>query len=472
MIRRTVLFVGLFCFVSVRVDHTSFRIAVRHLSMQTLAFDGQMGASGDMILGTLLAAGATSDALAPVENTLDVTYGVETVIKNGICATSADVRLTGDEESDGDDKREHTHEHTGTHDHDHDSHDHDHTGEHDHNHNHDHAEGSGPLRTYPEVIDIVESMDLPSEVKENAKSVFRLLGEAEAQVHDTALEETHFHEVGADDAIADIVGACLLFHDLAIDRIVTTPVATGSGAVSMSHGTYPIPAPAVVNITAEADWELRGGPVEAELLTPTGAAILAHFAEGVETLPALTVDRSGYGAGGYDFPEHPNVLRAIVGHSRGGLVRDDIRVLETNLDDTAPEILGGLHDTLMDAGARDVSILSASMKKSRPGHLVKVIVKPEDTERVADRLARETGTLGIRETGVRHRFIAERSFETVSLSIDGDSYEVTVKLASDTDGDVYDVSAEYDDATAVANETRLATREIIRRAEEAVSRSS
>jgi uncharacterized protein (TIGR00299 family) protein len=451
--------------------------------MQTLAFDGRMGASGDMILGALLAAGATADALAPVENTLDVTYGVGTVVKNGISATAADVRLTDDEESDGDDESEHTHEHTGSHDHDHshnhnhtgehdNSHDHDHTGEHDNSHDHDHAEGSGPLRTYPEVIEIVESMDLPSVVEENAKAVFRLLGEAEAQVHDTELAETHFHEVGADDAIADIVGSCLLFHDIATDRIVTTPVATGSGAVSMSHGTYPIPAPAVVNIAAEADWELRGGPVEAELLTPTGAAILSHFAAGVETLPTLTVDQAGYGAGGYDFPEHPNVLRAIVGHSRGGLVRDDIRVLETNLDDTAPEVLGGLHDTLMDAGARDVSILPASMKKSRPGHLVKVIVKPEDTERVADRLARETGTLGIRETGVRHRFIAERSFETVSLSIDGDSYEVTVKLASDTDGDVYDVSAEYDEAVAIANETGLATREILRRAEEAVIRSS
>jgi uncharacterized protein (TIGR00299 family) protein len=443
--------------------------------METLAFDGRMGASGDMILGALLAAGATPDALAPVEDTLDVTYEVETVIKNGISASSVDVRLAGNEESDTekDDDEEHAHEYTETHEH---GHSHNHSEEHNHGHDHshpehDHAEGGGPLRSYPEVVEIVESMGLSSGVEENAKTVFRLLGEAEAQVHGTALDETHFHEVGADDAIADIVGSCLLFDDLAFDRIVTTPFATGGGEVSMSHGTYPIPAPAVVNIASGADWGLRGGPVEAELLTPTGAAILAHFAEGVETLPTLTVDRSGYGAGGYDFPEHPNVLRAIVGHSHGKLVRDDIRVLETNLDDAAPEVLGGLHDTLMDAGARDVSILPASMKKSRPGHLVKAIVKPEDTERVAHRLAQETGTLGVRETGVRHRFIAERSFETVSLSIDGDSYDVTVKLASDSE-EVYDVSAEYDDAAAVANETGLPIREVVRRAEEAISRSS
>ena len=437
--------------------------------MQTLAFDGRMGASGDMILGALLAAGATPDALAPVEDTLDVAYEVETVVKNGINATSVDVRLAGDQTSDGeDDDEEHGHGHS--HDHDHSEHEHSHDHDHSkHEHNHT-AEGGGPLRTYPEVIEIVESMDHPSGVEKNAKTVFRLLGEAEAQVHDTSLEGTHFHEVGADDAIADIVGSCLLFEALAFDRIVTTPVSTGSGAVSMSHGTYPIPAPAVINIASEADWELRGGPVEAELLTPTGAAILAHFAEGVETLPTVSIDRSGYGAGGYDFPEHPNVLRAIVGHSRGELVCDDIRVLETNLDDATPEVLGGLHDTLMDAGARGVSVLPVSMKKSRPGHLVKVIVKPENVERVAHRLARETGTLGVRETGVRHRFIAERSFETVSLSIDGDSYDVTVKLAIDSE-EVYDVSAEYDDAATVASETGLPTREVMRRAEEKVRQS-
>jgi uncharacterized protein (TIGR00299 family) protein len=460
------------------LDHTIFRTAVRFSSMQTLTFDGRMGASGDMILGALLAAGATRDVLAPVEDTLDVEYAVETVVKNGISATRVVVRLTGDEGSDEDHEHEHNHDHNPphTHDHSHESGAHDHNHNHsrdndyNHTHDHDHAEGSGPLRTYPEVIEIVESLDLPSDIERDAKAVFELLGEAEATVHDTALDETHFHEVGADDAIADIVGACLLIDDLGIDRIVTTPLATGSGESSMSHGTYPIPAPAVVNIAAEADWELRGGPVEAELLTPTGAAILAHFAEGSETLPTLHVDQSGYGAGGYDFPEHPNVLRAIVGNSRGGLARDDIRVLETNLDDATPEVLGGLHDTLMDAGARDVSILPMTAKKSRPAHLVKVIVKPEDAERVANQLAVETGTLGVRETGVRHRFIAERSFETVSLPIDGNSYDVAVKLASDTSGTVYDVSAEYDDAAAVANETGLSTREVMQRAEREISR--
>ncbi len=136
-------------------------------------------------------------------------------------------------------------------------------------------------------------MALDSAIERDAKAVFRILGEAEASVHDTDLESTHFHEVGTDDAIADIVGASLLFADLDAERIVTTPLATGGGEVGMSHGTFPIPAPAVVEIAAGADWSLSGGPVEAELLTPTGAAILAHFADGVETLPTLNVSRLG-----------------------------------------------------------------------------------------------------------------------------------------------------------------------------------
>jgi pyridinium-3,5-bisthiocarboxylic acid mononucleotide nickel chelatase len=447
--------------------------------MRTLAFDGRMGASGDMILGALLDAGATRDALEPVEAALDVEYDVESVVKSGISATGVTVLLTDDEDEseDGhihahDDDHDHGHEHADHHHGDEHHHGHDHDGghheHHDHDHSHRHAEGAGPVRTYREVIDVLESMALDSHIERNAKAVFRILGEAEASVHDTDLDSTHFHEVGTDDAIADIVGASSLFADLDADRIVTTPLATGGGEVGMSHGTFPIPAPAVVEIAADADWSLSGGPVEAELLTPTGAAILAHFADGVETLPTLNVDGSGYGAGGHDFHDHPNVLRVLAGTSNGGLVRDDVTVLETNLDDASPEVLGGLQATLADAGARDVSILPATMKKARPGHVVKVIVKPEDAERVARKLAEETGTLGVREAGASRRWIARREFETATLDIAGAEYEVTVKLASDESGSVYDVSAEFDDASAVANETGVAVREIMRRAEGAI----
>ena len=427
--------------------------------MQTLAFDGGMGASGDMILAALLAAGADRAALAPVEDALPVRYAVDGTTKNGIHATTVDVLLTDDDA--GDDvaaEHEHGHDEGPEHSHGHD---------HEHGHEHTRAEGHGHTRTYPEVVDLVDGLDLPGGVAADAREAFRLLGGAEAAVHGTALKETAFHEVGADDAIADVVGACLLLEDLGVDRVVTTTLATGGGTVEMSHGSYPVPTPAVVNLAAEADWELRGGPVDAELLTPTGAAVLAAVAEGVDSFPPLRVERSGYGAGGYTFDSRPNVLRATVGEQRGGLVRDPVRVLETTLDDATPELLGGLQTRLAEAGARDVTVLPATMKKSRPGHLVQVIVRPADVQRVARALAEETGTLGVRETSADHRWVAERRFETVELDFDGGTHEVTVKIASDDAGAVYDVSPEYDDCEAVAGRVGRPTRAVMRRAETA-----
>lgn len=444
--------------------------------MRTLAFDGRMGASGDMLLAALLAAGADRDALAPVEDALDVRYDVETVDKRGITATSVRVMLEESADRDG----EHDHEHrsddnSDTHDH---PHEHSHTG-HDHDHSHGHsrdyddadatpAEGHGTHRTYAEVLDVVESMDLASSVEADANAIFTILGEAESAVHGTDLEATHFHEVGADDAIADVVGAALLLADLGVEHVVTTPLATGGGSAEMAHGEYPVPAPAVVEIAARASWSLRGGPVDAELLTPTGAAILAHVADGVNTLPTLDVAEAGYGAGGYDFPDRPNVLRAVVGDGGSALDRERITVLETNLDDASPEVLGSLQQRLTDSGARDVSIVPTTMKKSRPGHLVKVMVAPEDAARVAHKLALETGTLGVREHGAGHRWVADRTFRTAPLEIDGETHEVAVKVASDASGDPYDYSAEYDDALAVAEATDRPVREILRRAEDVV----
>jgi uncharacterized protein (TIGR00299 family) protein len=418
--------------------------------MRTLALDGRMGASGDMLLGALLAAGADRAALDPVEAALDIRYVVDRTTKNGIEATAVDVVL--EEGSDGG------------------SDDHGHSHDHSHDHSHTPAEGHGPQRSFDEVVGIVESMDLPAGVETDARTIFELLGDGEAAVHGTTRDEIHFHEVGADDAIADVVGCCLLLADLDVERVVTTPLAAGGGEVEMSHGTYPVPTPAVVELAERADWSLQGGPVEAELLTPTGGAILAHVTEGVDSLPSLRVDGSGYGAGGWDFPDRPNVLRATVGEGEGGLDREAITVLETNLDDASPELLGGLQETLTEAGALDVSVVPLTMKKSRPGHLVKVICAPEDARRVARRLAEETGTLGVREGSAGHRWVADRQQRPVSVTVDGEAYEVAVKVAS-AGSEVYDVSAEYDDALAVASETDLPVREVMRRAEAAARES-
>ncbi len=457
--------------------------------MRTLVFDGRTGAAGDMICAALIAAGADPDVLAPVSDALPVRYEIGETEKNGIRATTVDVLVDdgdGAVEADADHGHDHDHDHGHDHSHGHGhEHDHSHGPEHEHTHESDAsgaaepAEGAGVHRSYSEVVDLVESMGLPDAVESTALDAFELLGRAEASVHGTDLDDTHFHEVGADDAIADVVGAALLLADLDPERVVTTPVSAGGGTVEMSHGTYPVPAPATTEITTRAGFRIVGGPIDRELLTPTGAAILGAIADGVDAVPNLAVERAGYGAGDADFEAHPNVLRALVGDGGhdahadrahadtpdGSLAHDDIAVLETNLDDAAPEVLGGLQETLADAGARDVTIVPTTMKKSRPGHLVKVICKPADAEAVAERLARETGTLGVRQSGASHRWIAEREFETATLRVDGADHEVAVKVASTTDEEVYDVSGEYDDAAAVAEATGLPIREVLRRAE-------
>ncbi|MFB6298820.1 MAG: nickel pincer cofactor biosynthesis protein LarC [Halobacteriales archaeon] len=429
--------------------------------MRTLAIDGRVGVSGDMLLGALIDAGADPAVLAPVTEALAVEYAIEEIVETGIDATRVTVTRT-DESASSDDGDVDTRPTPTDHEHHH-SHD----SDNDHHHDHPPAEGHGPSRSYSEVLEIVDSMDLPAGVGDRVTAVFDRLAAAEGAVHGTDPAETHFHEVGADDAIADIVGVVLLLDDLDVERIVTTPPAGGGGEVSFSHGTYPVPVPAVVELAADADWSLRGGPVETELLTPTGGALLAELAEGVESLPPLSVSAVGYGAGRKTLEDRPNVLRVLIGDGRGSLTREEIRVLETNLDDASPELLGGLQDTLIEAGARDVSIVPLTMKKSRPGHLVKVVVRPTDVERVARRLATETGTLGVRETAVTHRWVADRDIESVTIEIDGDTYEIAVKVASDDAGTVFDVSAEYDDAAAVAARTDSPVKRVMQRAEAA-----
>ncbi|MES3516100.1 MAG: nickel pincer cofactor biosynthesis protein LarC [Natronomonas sp.] len=447
--------------------------------MRTLVFDGRTGASGDMILAALVAVGADPDVLRPVEEALGIDYRIDETTKQGVTAVTVDVRYVeehgertteahgGGSRSNGDSEHDHDPEHDdsaghgGAHDHG----EHDHGSKHDHDHTH--AEGHGPTRTYAECREIVEEMGLSESVMNDAVAIFRILGEAEASVHGTDLEATTFHEVGADDAIADIVGAVLLLEDLGVESVFSTPVFAGGGEVSTSHGRYPVPTPVVSYIAEHATWELRGGPIERELLTPTGAAVLAHLAEGVGSLPSLSVETSGFGAGDASISGRPNVLRALVGTRSGGLKRESMRMLETNVDDVTPEAIGGLQSTLMEAGARDVTVVPATMKKSRPGHLIKVIVPPEDVEAVASRLASETGTLGVRETAFRHRLIADRRHETVEIEAGGNRHELTVKVGTYDDGTVYDVSAEYDEAAAVAAETDLPTREVQRRAEAA-----
>ena len=400
--------------------------------MVTVAFDGRLGASGDMILGALVAAGADPEVLDPIAAAIDVEFVIDRTVVQGIESTDVTVRSTAD------------------------------------HHHHDHAEGHGPHRSYPEVVSIVEEMDLPSSVTDRALAAFRLLGEAEAAVHGTDLAETHFHEVGADDAIADVTGAALLLDDLDVADVIVGPMSVGDGEVETSHGIYPVPPPAVAEVLSRSSLSWRGGPVEAELLTPTGAAILGAVATGVDALPPMRSADVGYGAGTKRFPHRPNVLRALVGTPTGALASEPVRVLETTVDDVTPEVLGHLQTALREAGAVDVTILPATMKKARPGHHVQVIVPPADEVRVARRLAAETGTLGVRSSSTSHRWIADRTIETVTVSVDDTAYEGDVKIATDDEGAVLDRSAEFDDAARIASATGLPVRTVLERLEDAV----
>ena len=392
--------------------------------MVTLVFDGKMGASGDMIIAALLGVGANAEVLIPIEEGLGVKYDIEELVEQGIAAKR--VRVTREGKI---------------------------------------IEGERSSKKLKDIIKVVESLSISEKVASDAVGIFHLLGDAEAEVHGKKLEEIHLHEVGADDAIADIVGACVLMEDLGVKSVIVPPVSVGEGTVKMQHGEYPIPAPAVLALAKNATWSIRGGPVERELLTPTGAAILVYFGEGVERIPSLDVMRTGYGMGHHKIEGVANVLRVISGEMKN-LEKDEIVLLETNIDDVSPEVIGNLYEVLVEEGARDVTVIPAMMKKSRPGHIVKVVVKPENADRVAQRLAEETGTLGIRESPGTHRWIASRKMEQISVEIEDKTYAIAVKIASGKEGKVYNISAEYEDAAKVAREVNWPVRRIIGLVEE------
>jgi uncharacterized protein (TIGR00299 family) protein len=290
-----------------------------------------------------------------------------------------------------------------------------------------------------------------------------ILGKAEAKIHGTTLEKLHFHELGQEDAIADIIGACTAFHDLGLKdhRIFCTPISVGMGFIEFSHGKFPVPAPAALEIlkTYSLPWQL--GPVEGELLTPTGAALLAYFVNELGGSPAIKTDAIGYGAGSRDF-HVPNVLRIIKGEVDDSLISDRIEMLETNVDDVTGQVLSNLIEVLMDAGARDVSIIPATMKKGRSGHIIQVMAKPQDSSRLARKIIEETGSLGVRIIPIKHRLIARREMDKVSISLNGKDFLIAVKVARDLKGALLNISAEFDDCKKASQESGIPVRDVIR----------
>ncbi|MDO9097624.1 MAG: nickel pincer cofactor biosynthesis protein LarC [Candidatus Methanoperedens sp.] len=324
-------------------------------------------------------------------------------------------------------------------------------------------EGSMPFR---EILGRINSLDLDSEIIKDAISVFNILGKAEAKVHGVSLEKLHFHEIGQEDAIADIVGACTAFHDIGLKnhRSYCTPISVGRGFVEFSHGKFPVPAPAVLEILKEYSLPWKLGPVEGELLTPTGTALLAHFVNEKSECPPMKTERIGYGAGSGDGAV-PNVLRIISGEIDEALISERIEMLETNVDDVTGQVLGNLIDELLMAGALDVAVIPATMKKGRSGNIVQVIAKPEDSDRLARRIIEETGSLGVRIIPVKHRLIAQREMGKVNITIGNRTFSIGVKVARDLRGVLLNISAEFEDCKKASHESGIPVRDVIRLAE-------
>jgi hypothetical protein len=373
--------------------------------MKVCYLDAFSGISGDMTVGALIDAGADRNAILDALASLGTgaKIEIEQTTRRGIRASK--FRVTGG------DGQKHRH-----------------------------------LNQILEIIGKSESAD---QTKQNAAAVFRRLGEAESKIHGIPLEKVHFHEVGAVDSICDIVGACAGFHLLGVEAIYSSPLNLGSGTVQTEHGVLPVPAPA----TAEL---LRGKPVYArgpavELTTPTGAAIAATLATAFGPLPPMRIAATGYGAGDKDFPEHANVLRILSGQTTAAEEATEVAVLEANIDDSSPQVLGYAMERLLEAGALDVTLEPLLMKKNRPGSLVRVIARPEDRETLAQLMFAETSTLGLRIYSAERRVKARRYME-----VDTPHGKVRIKIA---EGGSF--APEYEDCRKIARETGAPLKQIL-----------
>ena len=310
---------------------------------------------------------------------------------------------------------------------------------------------------YKDFISKIEKLDLDEDVKNTSMKIFERIAKAEAKVHGKTLDEVHFHEVGASDAVADVIGSVYAYYSLDFDKekIIGLPIAVGGGRVQTAHGTIPVPAPAVVEILKGAN--IVGGPVESELATPTGSAIYMELCdEIVEFIPIMKAKKTGYGAGRKDF-DHPNVMRII--ESEDMTPSDEVDVIETNIDHLTGEEIGHLFDVLLDAGASDVSVTPIIMKKNRQGSLLKVISRKEKREVILDTIFKETGSLGIRIAPHIHRGISKREFVKKSYNIDGKDYEVTFKIGY-VNGKIISERPEYEDLKRIAKDNGLALRDV------------
>ena len=381
----------------------------------------------------------------------DVAYDFEKSVKCGIEGTHAHVAVHGVEEDEHmhdhhheEHHHEHVHEeHAHTHSHEHEQdhdHEHEHAHDHHHDHDHDHEEHHHHHHTHmSDIENIINGLNVSDKVKEDALAVYGLIAEAESKAHGKPVTDIHFHEVGTMDAVADIVGVCVLLEQIGADKIVVSPLATGFGQVRCAHGILPVPAPATARIIEGIP--TYSGDVEGELLTPTGAALLKHFAGSFGTRPVMAIEKTGYGMGRKDFAK-ANMLRTFIGEADNE--SDKVVELKFNVDDMTGEEIGYATGVLMDNGALDVFTTSVYMKKNRPGILFTVLVKLEDKEKFAKLIFENTTTIGIRYNEME-RFKLKRREEKVMTRFGEVSFKVSEGFG------VTKTKPEYDDVKDIAD---------------------
>ncbi len=381
--------------------------------MKLLYLDCSMGAAGDMLSAALYELLPDRDAFLQKLNALPipgVRFLKESAEKCGIRGTHFNVTVNGETESEEMHDHEHEHEHTHDHEHHHDhEHDHEHEHEHDHehhhhDHDHDHEHAHHHHSSLHEIEHIVWDLELPEQVEKDVLAVYRLIAEAESNAHGVPVSEIHFHEVGTMDAVADITAVCLAMSELAPEKVVVSPIHVGSGTVRCAHGILPVPAPATAYILRGVP--IYSGEIQSELCTPTGAALLKHFADEFGPMPVMKTSKIGYGMGKKDFPR-ANCVRAFLGESEEA--PDRVLELSCNLDDMTGEAIGFACETLLAAGANEVFTTPVQMKKFRPGVLLTVLCREQDREKFVSLIFRHTTTIGIRESRLERCVLRRRS---------------------------------------------------------------
>ena len=373
--------------------------------MKICYLDAFSGISGDMTVGALIDAGADAGALVQALEALGTgaQFEMEKTKRRGIAASKFRV-LGGDGKS---------------------------------------------HRHLKHILEMIEKSGIAARAKQNASAVFQRLGEAEAKVHAIPLEKVHFHEVGAVDSICDIVGACIGLDLLDVGAVYSSALNVGSGTVKTEHGVLPVPAPATSELLTGKPIYARGPSLE--LTTPTGAAIAVTLATQFGALPPMRVIASGYGAGDHDFAEHANVLRVLIGETSGAAESTTVVVLEANIDDSSPQVLGYAMERLLDAGALDVTLAPVQMKKGRPGTTLSVIARPEDREALANLIFAETTTLGLRLYSAERRVKARRFVEVSTV-------HGTVRMKIGENGSF---APEYEDCRKIARESGVPLKTIL-----------